>query len=234
MIVTFDHSLAEATNIKSFYFKSAQPLRYSAGQFIELTLPHNNSDNRGIKRWFTLSSSPSQPLLSITTKITSNKGSTFKQALQALIVGDELTMSDAIGDFVLPKQEQTPLIFVAAGIGITPFHSMLQWLIDSGEQRPIKIVYAVRSEGEIVFLDTFRQAKQHVTVIVQEPSAAWGGERGRVNATMILGLEKPTDASLIYLAGPETMVESLAQELLATGLRKNQIVTDNFLGYSHL
>ena len=234
MLVSFDHATAEATNITSFYFKSALPLRYNAGQFIELTLPHDNPDSRGIKRWFTLSSSPSQDLLSITTKLTSNHGSSFKQALQALQAGDELTMSDAMGDFVLPKQVQTPLIFVAGGIGITPFHSMLQWLIASEQRRPIRLIYAVRTEGEIIFLDTFRQAKQHVTVVVKQPSAAWGGERGRIDAKMILGLEKPTASTLFYLAGPEAMTASLAQQLIATGLRKNQLVTDDFTGYSAL
>lgn len=234
MLVVFDHAINEALNIRTFYFKSAKPVRYSAGQFIELTVPHNNPDERGVKRWFTLSSSPSQELLSITTKITPEHGSTFKKALLALSAGAELHMSDAMGDFVLPKQEQTPLIFVAGGIGITPFHSMLQWQIDKDEQRPIKFIYAVHTEGEIVFLDTFHKAKQHVTIVVGKPSSAWGGERGRVDAKMILGLEKPTDNSLIYLSGPEPMIESLAKELAATGLRKNQLVTDSFPGYSEL
>lgn len=234
MIVSLDHVTTEATNIKTFYFKSSRPVPYNAGQFIELTLPHASPDDRGVKRWFTLSSSPSQELLSITTKFAPEHGSTFKQALWALNVGDELTISAAMGDFVLPKLAQTPLIFVAGGIGITPFHSMLQWLIDQQEDRPIKIVYAVRSESEIIFLDTFRKAKQHVSVVVQQPSAAWGGERGRVDAATILGLEKPTDTTLIYLAGPEPMIDSLASELLAAGVRKNQLVTDDFPGYSAL
>ena len=234
MLVYLDHVTTLTTGIMTFYFKSAHSFRYNAGQFIELTIPHNNPDDRGIKRWFTLSSSPSQELLSITTKISADNGSSFKKALQALVVGDELTMSDAMGDFVLPKLEQTPLIFVAGGIGITPFHSMLQWMIDTGERRPIKFIYAVRTENEIVFLDTFRKAKQHVTVIVSEPSAAWGGEQGRVDSEKIVGLEKPTDTTLIYLSGPEAMIETLAEQLVASGLRKNQLVTDNFPGYSEL
>jgi glycine betaine catabolism B len=234
MLVTFNHASAEAANIKTFYFKSNQPIRYNAGQFIELTLPHDNPDSRGTKRWFTLSSSPSQALLSITTKLNPINGSTFKQALQTIAPGTELTMSTALGDFVLPKHQPTPLIFVAGGIGITPFHSMLEWLVENDERRPIKLIYAVRSEAEIIFLDTLGRAKQHVTIVVQEPSAAWGGERGQINSAMILGLEKPTDLTLIYLAGPEAMIESLAQDLLATGLRKNQLITDNFPGYSNL
>jgi ferredoxin-NADP reductase len=234
MIVTFDHAVFEAANIKTFYFKSPRPVDYSAGQFIELTVPHATPDARGIKRWFTLSSSPSQDWLSITTKITPLNGSSFKQALFELTPGTELAISAALGDFVLPKQLETPLIFVAGGIGITPFHSMFQWLIDNEQQRPIKLVYAVHSEAEIIFLDTLNRANQHVTIVAQNPSSAWGGERGRVDAQMMIGLEKPTDQTLIYLSGPEAMVENLAQELIRSGVRKHQLVTDNFPGYSGL
>ncbi len=63
MRVTLDHTEDVALNIKTFWWKPERPVRYTAGQFIELMLPHENSDKRGSKRWFTLSSSPSEDLL---------------------------------------------------------------------------------------------------------------------------------------------------------------------------
>lgn len=231
MNVTFTGSKPEAANITTFYFKPERPVHYTAGQFIELSLPHKHPDDRGSKRWFTLSSSPTEEHLSITTKFTDPNGSSFKQALRQLEVGTELTMADPMGDFVLPKLLQTPLIFVAGGIGITPFHSMLSYLADTGEERPIKFIYGVHSEDEIIFQDLFEKLNQHVTIVVSEPSASWGGEQGPLNAELVLGLEKPSDDTLIYLSGPEPMIEHLSKDIHKAGIPRQQLVTDFFPGY---
>jgi ferredoxin-NADP reductase len=232
MKVTFDHSQAEAANIQTFYFKPERPLRYTAGQYTELHIPHKNPDKRGTKHWFTLSSSPNNEFLTITTKYAGDdKSSTFKKALFRLKPGTELHMADPMGDFVLPKLIQTPLVFVAGGIGLTPFHSMLEWLYETMETRPIKLLYGVRSEDEIVFQDTFKRAGIEPTIVVSQPSDAWGGERGNLSAEIILGLEKPSDDTLVYVSGPEPMVQALSRDLSKAGLRRDQIVTDEFPNY---
>jgi ferredoxin-NADP reductase len=231
MQVQFDHATTEADDIMTFYFKPERKLDYTAGQFIELTLPHHKPDNRGEKRWFTLSSAPSEPLLSITTKFAPHHGSSFKKALHHLKPGSVVHMSDAMGDFVLPKLLQTPLIFVAGGIGITPFHSILTWVASSKEQRQITLLYGVNQEDEIIFTETFDKANQHATIVVKDPSEAWGGEHGELSAELILGLEKPTDNTLIYLSGPEPMIEALTHSLHKAGVATSQLVTDFFPGY---
>ncbi|HVX57209.1 MAG TPA: FAD-dependent oxidoreductase [Candidatus Saccharimonadales bacterium] len=232
MKVTLDHTRDEATNIRTFYFKPDRSVHYTAGQYTELHLPHAHADDRGDKRWFTLSSSPEAEFLTITTKYAGDdKSSSFKKKLFHLRPGAELDAADPMGDFVLPKLIQTPLIFVAGGIGITPFHSILSWLAETGEKRPIKLLYGVRSEDEIVFQETFRAAGVEPTIVVSEPSAAWGGERGRITAELILGLEKPSEDTLVYVSGPESMVQGLAKDLRGAGLDKRQIVSDEFPNY---
>ncbi len=231
MKVIFDHRVDETANISTFYFKSEQPLRFTAGQFVELTLEHDNPDDRGTKRKFTISSSPTENLLSLTTKFTETKSSTFKSALNDLKPGEELTISEPMGDFVLPKLLQTPLIFIAGGIGITPFRSIFTWLADTKEPRPIHFFYAVKHEEDIVFQPILNRAGVQTTVIVSEPTAAWGGEIGRLTAEIILGLEKPTSDTLIYIAGPGQMVDSLAKDLQAAGVSKSQLVSDGFYEY---
>ncbi|MDB5170546.1 MAG: hypothetical protein JWO35_240 [Candidatus Saccharibacteria bacterium] len=234
MQVVFDHSEAVASNITTFYFKPEKPVDYTAGQFVEWTLRHANPDDRGIKRWFTISSPPTSELISLTTKFAGKNGSSFKKALHKLKPGAELTISDAMGDFVLPKLIQTPLLFVAGGIGITPFHSILSWLADTDEERPIKLLHGVHTEDEIIFQDTFDKAAQHATIVVSEPSAAWGGERGRLTAELILGLEQPSENTLIYVSGPEPMVEQLQKDLLKAGIKKYQLVLDSFPNYTEV
>lgn len=220
--------------IATFWFEPEKPLRYTAGQFTELTLKHPHPDNRGMKRWFTLSSSPTDKLVSITTRFAGETSSTFKKTLFSLEPEAAVDLADAMGDFVLPKLTQTPLIFVAGGIGLTPFHSMFEWLAATGETRDITFLYAVNSEDDIIFQDTFDRANIHATIVVSNPSAAWGGQRGKLSAQTIVGLTKPTDNTLIYISGPEPMLEAIQADLVAEGVNKQQIVTDFFPGYNAL
>jgi ferredoxin-NADP reductase len=230
----FDHSEEVTDDIRSFWFKPREHMRYTAGQFTELTLTHKNVDDRGIKRWFTLSSTPGGELVSITTRRAHEHSSSFKKALWAMEPGHEVDLAEAMGDFVLPKLTQTPLIFVAGGIGITPFHSIAGWLADTKETRSVRLLHAVRSEDDIIFQDTFESADIKETIVVSDPSESWGGIRGRLDAETILGLEKPDDDTLIYLSGPEPMLEALEADLLKHGVVKRQLVTDFFPGYSQL
>ena len=231
MKVEFKFSEEQAANIRSFFFKPESPIRYTAGQYVELTLDHPNPDNRGKKRWFTLSSSPDDELISITTKYSPDKPSSFKKHLFKIKEGAILDLNGPMGDFVLPKLIQTPLTFVAGGIGITPFHSIVEWLTQVDEERPIKLLYAVKNEDEIIFQDTFDKAKIRPTIIVEKASAAWGGERGHLSAEMILGLSELKEDGLIYVSGPEPMVERFEKDLMRAGVAKHQLVLDFFPNY---
>lgn len=231
MKVVLEHVEYEADNIATFYFRPEKPVSYTAGQYAEWTIKHPKPDNRGTKRWFTISSSPSDTMVSLTTKFATTKSSTFKKALRKLKPGDEILMSEPMGDFVLPQLLQTPIIFVAGGIGVTPMHSMLSWLADTNEKRVIKMIYGVPNEDEIIFLPTFEEANQHVTIVVDQPSSSWGGPVGKLTAEIILGLEKPSEETLIYVSGPEPMVESLEKALIKEGIKKRQLVTDAFPNY---
>jgi ferredoxin-NADP reductase len=228
-----DHIKDEAEGIKTFYFRPERPVYFTAGQYAEWTLKHDDPDERKVKRWFTISSAPTSALVSLTTKYAGgDKTSSFKRSLFKMQPGDEILMSDPMGDFVLPKLIQTPLIFVAGGIGITPFHSILNWLADTKEIRPIKLLYGVRNEEEIIFQETFDKAGIPVTYVVSDPSSSWGGERGRITAEMIMGLGQPSEDTLVYVSGPEPMVEALEKDLPAAGLDKKQFVGDYFPNYS--
>jgi ferredoxin-NADP reductase len=230
MKLVFDHRESEAENIYSFFFEPDPNLSYTAGQYIELTVPHDHPDSRGNRRWFTLSSSPTDNLVSITTRVIDDSSS-FKKALLALEPGKELSFTGPMGDFVLPKLVQTPLVFVAGGIGITPFHSILSWLSTTHEDRPIQFIYGVRNEDDIIFDEIFDKANVHATIVVDKPSSAWGGERGKLSAELILGLTEPSEDSLIYVSGPDPLVEALEKDLKASGIKKDQLVLDFFPNY---
>lgn len=233
MRATFHHSDTENHNVKTFWFEPDEPLRYTAGQYTEITLPHDNPDNRGVKRWSTLSSSPTEKLLAISSEYAGDEStSSFKRALFGLEPGAQVDLAQAMGDFVLPKDTSTRLIFVGLGIGVTPFRSIFKWLADNDEQRDITFIHSVATEDDIIFQDVFDEAHQHATIVVEQPSDTWGGERGQLTAQMILGIGKPDSDTLIYLSGAQDYLERLQRDMLHEGIKQHQIVTDFFPGYS--
>ncbi|MEI7759093.1 MAG: FAD-binding oxidoreductase, partial [bacterium] len=98
-----DHVVKEANNIYSFYFHPEKKIDFTAGQFVEVHLSNSNPDSRGTKRWFTISSAPElNDFFSITTRMADSRGSSFKESLRSMKKGQEIKISDAMGDFVLP------------------------------------------------------------------------------------------------------------------------------------
>lgn len=231
MRVTLDHLETVASNTTTFWFKPPKTVRYTAGQFIELTLPHDKPDARGVKHWFTLSSSPSEELLSITTKKAKVNGSTFKETLFGIKPGDEVMMSEPMGDFVLPKDTGIPLVFVAGGIGVTPIRSMIKWLHDTQEHRTIHIIYAANSIEDVAFRPLFNDYGAPTDIILSNPPNKWDGHTGRLDAETLLQLAPDVDSKLYYISGPEPMVESLEKDLESLGLDKRRIIGDFFPGY---
>jgi ferredoxin-NADP reductase len=231
MRVVLDHVEDVARNIRTFWWKSEKPVRYTAGQFIELVIPHENPDKRGIKRWFTLSSSPTEDLLSNTTKHATEKSSSFKEALFAFKPGASVMMSEPMGDFVLPQDIGVPLVFVAGGIGVTPMRSMIKWLHDNEQHRTIHLLYAANQVEDVAFRDLFNDYGLPTDIILSDPPKGWQDPTGRLTAEKILELAPDVDRKLYYLSGPEQMVEALEKDLVEAGVDKRRIVGDFFPNY---
>lgn len=233
MKATLDHTEDIATNIKTFWFKPERNVHQIAGQFTEIYLPHDQPDDRGIKRWFTLSDSPTDGLLSITTKYAGDdKSSSFKKHLFKLEPGAVVNLADPMGDFVLPKDTSIPIVYVAGGIGVTPIHSMVKYLADTHEKRDITLLYAVNHQDDLAFTELFENYDLKFIPIVKEANPDWKGETGTITVERILAEANKDPRSLIYLSGPEPMIEALADGLKEAGVSKNRIVTDFFPGYT--
>ncbi len=213
-----------AKNIQTFTFEPASPIDHLAGQFITMFIEHPDADDRGVRRWFTLSSSPTEPGISITTKLAAAKPSTFKQALFALKPGDTVAMLPAEGDFILPDDPALQLIFIAGGMGITPFRSMVKYLIDKNEKRSITLLYGLQTADEMLFEDLFKS----YPCLDFKPTV---GERFTTDGLMKT-IGSPA-GKLVYLSGPEPMVEALADSLVAAGLPAAQLKSDYFPGFEN-
>jgi ferredoxin-NADP reductase len=218
----------QAKNIVTFWFEPEKPLNQLAGQYLEMTLKHNSPDNRGEKRWFTLSNSPTEkPLISITTKFPEDKSS-FKNALLIIKTGQRVSISDPIGFFVLPKDINLPLVFIAGGIGIVPFRSINKYLQDTGQKRDITLIYYVKNEQELIFQDLFDTTIPNRVAIVNNPSKTWKGEMGRLNGQKVLDIARPSFNALFYIAGSKPLVETLEKQLMQLGVDKSHLLIDYF------
>jgi len=222
MRIKFSHSELIAENIISYYFDAPAEFNYLAGQYAELSFPGEIDAQVDGNRWYTLSSSPSEKLLAITTKF-NPKVSKFKNSLKNLKKGEELVISEPIGDFVLPIDKSIPLVYISGGIGITPVRSIVKYLIDTHQKRNISLIYYAKNNEQLIFDDLFNSYKiNYRPIFSSEPKLDIHQTLKSINSS----LEK----SLFYVSGPQTMVETMA-ESLSKEYGQSRVVMDYFPGY---
>lgn len=217
----FIRQVPEAQGIYSFVFSRPSNLKFKAGQYLEWTLAQHKSDARGNRRYLTISSAPSDNELMFSVKMP-DKPSAFKQQLASLKPGDHILAAYLSGSFSLPQQTDRKLAFLAGGVGITPFHSMIKELVNSAQARDISLIYAASTPQELAFSDLFKQAraiglKSFYTDQITQNSLA----------SSIPDWQERD----FYVSGPYGFVQAMEKLLLDMGLPVHQIVTDYFPGY---
>lgn len=215
----------ESPDVKSFIFKPSESIIWKAGQFFHYVLHHEPTDDRGSDRWFTISSAPFEKNIMITTRFTSNKGSSFKKKLESLKIGGSIEISDLDGDFTIdnPAKEY---VFIAGGIGITPFRSILKELYH--DKRPINVILLYSNRDRNI---TYREeleliAKNNPHFKIYYIFSPEHIDEKKIKK-LIPNLQKP----LFYVSGPEPMVESIGNLLKAMNIPGDHIKQDWFPGY---
>jgi ferredoxin-NADP reductase/Na+-transporting NADH:ubiquinone oxidoreductase subunit NqrB len=211
-----------------FEFAPKAPVRFTPGQFMELTLPHPKTDTRGWRRVFSIASTPGATVrFGIRLP---EKSSTFKKALLALEPGTRISATSVGGDFVLPKGD-APLLLVAGGIGITPYISQLE----QARSRDTAIVYAISTPDDLAYADLLAKAGcSSVTVVsATKPAKLPKGwkwvEAQRLTGDQLLAAVPDVRSRHTYLSGTPAMVGALKTALRKAGVRR--IHTDVFIGY---
>jgi ferredoxin-NADP reductase len=223
MHVRFTKREELAPYIWRYSFTTDSAYDYVAGQYTNFHFKHPLHDPRGQSRVFTLTSVPGELEISFVAKFLLPM-TPYKQALQALQPGDELTIDDAMGDLVLPKLASVPMVFIAGGIGMASYVSMLRLLTQAKEERPIFFFYALRSPTEVIYKELIEAYPLTHKQFVYAPN--------RLQAQEILA-STPPDA-LLYLSGSQRFVEGLRQDFEAAGIPRSQIVFDYYDGYAEL
>jgi ferredoxin-NADP reductase len=230
LILEFIKKHQEADSISSYLFRPNQTLRFKPGQYMEWTLPGVGVDMRGNRRYLTIASSPTESNLMFTVK-TPDKHSKFKEKLANLKAGERIVSTRLAGEFILPADKTEKLAFIAGGVGITPYRSMVKYLLDRQESRDMTLLYSANYRNEIAYTDLFKSAsnvglKSHFITTKETGS----GLHGYIDKTMIKQLIPDYKSTAFYISGPQAFVAAVRLELL--DLKVARIITDFFPGYN--
>jgi len=214
----------EGGDVVSFIFSSERPLRWKAGQYLHYILDHPTPDDRGTERYFSIASAPYEKRVMLTTRF-APKSSSFKKALKKLKPGDVIEARDLGGDFVADHRRKK-FVFIAGGIGITPFRAILLDLDHDRKPLNVQLLYA---NGD----DRFPYRKELETLKKRHPEFRidYIVSPDRIDGKSIPRLVPDMDEPAFYVSGPEPMVESLDKTLRKLDVPKKRIKNDFFPGY---
>src|SRR5581483_11154928 len=209
----------------SFIFYHDGRLAWRAGQFMHYTLPHEGADDRHEDRYFTIASAPQETNVRLTTRFGGQAASsTFKKALLNLPFGATVEADAPDGDFVLDDAD-SPAVFIAGGIGITPFRAML---VDLDRRKvDIKVTLLYSSRSSVLFqrqLDVL--ASKHPQFKIQ-----YFISPNHVDDDALREVVAPSPQATFYVSGPEQMVDTICKTLTSLGISKDRLKQDRFPGY---
>ncbi|MGH7174814.1 MAG: RnfABCDGE type electron transport complex subunit D [Minisyncoccia bacterium] len=222
------------TDIYEFLFTPDRPFAFAPGQYLEWALPHASSDSRGNRRYFTIASAPTEKTINLAVKFYEPESS-FKRALARLRLHDVVSVSHLSGDFTLPRNAKKKLAFIAGGIGITPFRSMIQYMLDTGDTRSTTLLYANKTAAEIAYRELFELAAEEmglktVYALSNEPNSAPGTYSGPIDTRLIAREIPDYTERIFYISGPHSMVDAFKKTLRAMGVSRWNIKADYFPG----
>ena len=246
-----------ASGTLAVHLEKPGDFQFEAGQFVEAALiDPPETDGEGDSRAFTLASAPYEAELVFATRL---RDTAFKRVLRSLAPGRELDIAGPFGSFTLHRDGSRPAVFLAGGIGITPFRSMLLQATKDALPHRLFLFYSNRRPEDAAFLEEFRELEKQdsrFTLIatmtdMQHSSRPWTGDRGFVDKGMIerragpltspvhyiIGEDRverpacPVTSPIFYIAGPPGMVRAMQSMLRTSDVGADCVRTEEFGGY---
>jgi ferredoxin-NADP reductase len=225
-----------AGGLAVFRLEKPEGFRFMAGQWCLLTVPAMGfNDERGLRRPLSVASSPLDKELLFATKLSD---SAFKRTMAGMPPGTIITLEPPRGALVLPTDTATPLVFLAGGIGITPFRSMCRYAADAKTGHRITLFYSSKTPEETPFLEELQHLPEQIKEIsvaitmtrAPEDPASWSGLRGRLGAETIKERCPVWERALYYVAGPPVMADAMKQTLASMNVAADRIKEELFAG----
>jgi ferredoxin-NADP reductase len=227
-----------ADRTAAFVFEFAGVLfEFKAGQTCDVTLPAPKyEDAKGRTRTFSITSSPSDlPRIMFATRLT---GSAFKRSLVEAEAGTEVEIEGPFGSFTLHQNAKRPAVFLAGGIGVTPFRSIIKDAVERKLSHRLTLFHSNRNAASAAFLGDFeawvRVAPnfQFVPTLTEpSPGEAWPHATGLIDARFLSSRLADVAETIFYIAGPIAFVKAMQEILPAVGADPDNIRAEEFAGY---
>jgi ferredoxin-NADP reductase len=207
---------------------------FTPGQYFFVTLPDvGHQDDKGLRRHITVVTSPNEKgVLGFATRM---RDSAFKKSLAELPVGAEVEVEPPKGKFTLPADASRPLVFVAGGIGITVFRSMLRFIREEGFPYKVTLIYSNRDRESTAFLDELRELEKEVDlrlILTMTEDPDWQGESRKIDAQFFKDyLDEDLNRYTFLVAGPPGMVKGMQEALADAGVKEQNISAERYSGY---
>lgn len=225
-----------AAGCYDFVFRPDRKPRFRPGQYLDWTLDVPNPDSRGNRRPFTIASAPTELEIRLGVKFY-ERSSAFKRTLLEMQPGGVIFASQLAGTFTLPADRAEKLAFIAGGIGVTPFRSMVRELVNRHERRPIVMLYAANRAEELAYADLFDEAANRlglktVYAIAEGEAAGRAVVSGFIDEALIRREIPDFLERTFYISGPRAMILAFRRTLAELGVARSRIKVDFFPGFA--
>jgi ferredoxin-NADP reductase len=226
-----------ATDTMAFHITKPKGFEHTVGQWVRVTLPHSSAkDSKGASRILSILSAPHEPKLTVATRISD---SVFKRELKALPDGAELHLAGPNGSFSLHDDPARPAVFIAGGIGITPFLSMIRHATYSNLEHKITLFYSNHEPSTAAFLselEDLQKANPNFQLIATmtdlgSDSAPWHGATDQIDQEMLARYLPDLNTPKYYCVGPALMIASTKELLRSAGIATDDMIFEHFAGY---
>ena len=240
-MTTYDVKLKKreevAEGTMAFHFDKPAGFSFKSGQAIDVILINPPAgDAASGRHTFSLVSAPFQDDLVVATRM---RDSVFKRALKSMSIGSSMRLEGPFGSLVLHNNRSRPAVFIAGGIGITPFMSILRQAAKDQLPQRLILLYSNRRPEDAAFLAELQQLEQQnknfrlvaTMTEMDKSSRPWKGQTRMIDEDLVKKINGDLSAPIYYLAGPPGMVEALRQTLNHAGIDDDDIRSEEFYGY---
>jgi len=221
----------------AFHFEKPTGFDFKPGQSADLTLPNPpETDAEGNVRTFSIASAPFEDQLMFATRM---RDTAFKRSLKKMPLGTVVKMDSAMGSFTLHKNSAKPAVFLAGGIGVTPFSSIVRQADHDRAPHKLYLFYSNRRPEDAPFVEVLQNLEKTnpqfrfiaTMTEMRRSKKTWNGETGRIDQQMLSKYLNDLRGPIYYVAGPPALVSGMRKMLVASGVDEDDIRSDEFSGY---